>query len=143
MNMAENIVLLNALLNRLDTVLVIVCVLCAFVVIQIVAKVIIFGRVIEVMKRCELLLNMAEMHAKITDSQKERTVDAVEQMHIEAKRVAAVAAVVAKESVQDVKQAVEEVPKKVVEEIQKIDGPHSGPSTLTTNKLNKRPTPEG
>lgn len=146
--MAENIVLLHAILNRLDTVMVMVCALCVLVILQIVAKVFIFGKVVKVMERCELLLNMVEIHAKITDSQKERTAEALDTMKAEAKNTAVKAETAVQQASKEVKAVVKEVaqeiPKKVVEEIQKVDPNGNTPvNHLTTPRSNTRPAPEG
>lgn len=60
-------------------------VLCALIVIQIIAKIVILGRVIILMKRVETLLGLVEEHAKITDTKTERVALAAHTAALEAK----------------------------------------------------------
>jgi hypothetical protein len=79
--------------------------LAALIVVQIGVKIVIFSRVIALMKRVDRMMRITEMHANLTESQRER-----------------VAKTLSKAS-EDVKHAVEEVPEKAADKtVEKLKG---------------------
>ncbi len=92
--------------------------LSSLIFFQVVVKVVLYRRVTFVLERVETLLRISETHAEINDAQKERTIAAIDSIKSEAKQAANIAAAVVKESTEEVKNAVAEVPTKVIEKIQ-------------------------
>jgi hypothetical protein len=64
-------------------VLIVLSILCLLVAIQIVAKIVIFARVIRVQERVELLLGKAIEHGNISDRNRERFASATEALQSE------------------------------------------------------------
>ena len=87
---------------RVGVLQVLVIALFGMVILQIVSKVVIFRRVVELLQRSERLLKMSEAHAAVSDSQKER----VER--------------VLSSGVGEVKQVVERVPDRTVEKLRQM-----------------------
>lgn len=89
--------------------------LCLLVAGQILAKVVIFRRVFEMLEKVEQMLRMAEAHGHVTDSQRERINHAMSVV------------------VPTVKRAVDEVPEKVADKVvEKLDGRAAGDSDRHT-----------
>lgn len=91
--------------------------LCVLVLLQVVAKVHILFRVAGMMTRAERILKYSEIHASITDSQKERTERSVQG------------------AASEVKQAVEQIPEKTIERIRELnagDSNHGGSGSIPT-----------
>lgn len=111
--------------------------LSTLVILQVVIKLILYRRVTFVLQNVEMLLRLSEAHAEINDSQKERTLSAIESIKTEATQVATRAAAVVKESTEEVKSAVAEVPVRVIEKIQEAG--HDSLFDKPILDMNKRP----
>jgi hypothetical protein len=101
-------------------------VLCGLIVMQIAAKVFLFGRMIRMMTKIELLLKLVEVHAHITDRQKSGVVDEIRAVREETKSAAKVVARTAADTATDVKRAIDEVPAKTVEHLKSAGSPAVG-----------------
>lgn len=85
------------------------------------------SREFSTLSRIEKFLTTYERHVQVTDSKSDRTVNALEEVKVHAKAVAAAAV----QAVGDIQIAVAEVPKKVIDEIKQADGAVSGERPIT------------
>lgn len=103
-----------------------VVVLCGLVLLQILAKAIIFGRVMSLLHRVEILLTLAEKHGTLTDEQ----VESLKNQQTTATRTVVGAVKVAAASIKS------EIPPKVVEEINRVSPlSHGDSGVIRTTQL--------
>lgn len=88
-----------------------VVVLCVLVAVQIVRAERLFWKIGRVLDHAERLLSMTETHARITDSRGARIEEAAQEAKVTARAVK-----------EEVKAAVEDVPQKVVQKLQEVQG---------------------
>jgi hypothetical protein len=95
----------------------IVSILAVLIVVQLIAKGVIFGWVISVLRRVEKLLGLVESHSRLSDENRDRLLGELQAAKAEARGTARAAAGVARAVAEDVRAAVDRVPDATVERL--------------------------